>query len=69
MGELFVIALFNEDGTFKEYVRKGRNNAISGYDNLAGAKRGLAQTKAHALDYRKPHYKIVKANSLEVVEV
>lgn len=69
MPELYVIALFNEDGTIKEFDRKGRNNAISGYDNIASAKRGLGQTKRHAYDFQKPFYKVVKANRLEVVEV
>lgn len=43
ISELYVLAKF-KDGKFVEYVRKGRNNAISGYDNLAGAKRGYAHS-------------------------
>lgn len=69
MDDLYVIARFNEDGTFGEYERKGRNNSISGYDSIASAKRGLGQTKKCVHESQKHLCKIVKANSLEIVEV
>lgn len=64
MEELYVLAKFDEDGNFLYYIRKGRNNSISGYDNLSSAKRGLSQTKTYA----KGNVKIVKVVSLEIVE-
>lgn len=68
MKELYVIGEFNEDGSFGSYVRKGRNNSISGYDNLTGARRGLSQTRAGMRLYEQQLYKIIKATSLEIVE-
>jgi len=67
MNELYVLAYFDKDGSFVEYVRKGRNNAISGYDDLTGAKRGYSQSKR---SYRAQIYdlKIVKASGIEIVE-
>ena len=60
MPELYVIALFNEDGTIKEFDRKGRNNAISGYDNLTSAKRGLGNLKDMPLIFRNTFTKLLK---------
>lgn len=66
MKELYVLARFDSDEKFVEYVRKGRNNSISGYDNLESAKRGLSHTKGNKL--RKGAVKIIKATTLEVVD-
>ena len=68
LDELYVLAYFNKDGTFGSFVRKGRNNAISAYDNLASAKRGLTQTRSGWSESIMPLYKIVKAGTLEVVD-
>ena len=66
MKELYALAYFDKNGKFIEYVRKGRNNAISGYDNLTAAKRGYAHSKS---SYRAKIYdlKIVKAIETEIV--
>lgn len=46
MGDLFVLGYFDKDsGEFVEYVRKGRNNSITGYDNFESAKRGKTQSE------------------------
>lgn len=49
--ELFVLGRFI-DGKFHNYVRKGRNRSISGYDNLGAARRGLAHSKQSGDDIR-----------------
>lgn len=49
--ELYVLGVF-VDGKFKEYVRKGRNNSISGYDNLGTAKRGRSHSLKSGRDIR-----------------
>lgn len=61
--ELYVIGYF-ADGEMKRLVRKGRNNAIVGYDNLASAKRGLGQTKSNG---NTRDYRILKAADLTEV--
>lgn len=46
MRGLFVLAYYDkETGEFIEYVRKGRNNSITGYDNIDSARRGYTQSK------------------------
>lgn len=45
MNDLYVLALYNADGEFESYVRKGRNNSIVGYDSLDSAERGARHTK------------------------
>lgn len=62
MKELYALGVF-ENGQFIEFVRKGRNYSISGYDSLSSAKRGLAQSKA----YSRRDIRIVKATGIEVV--
>jgi ABC-type Zn uptake system ZnuABC Zn-binding protein ZnuA len=49
---LYVLGKY-KDGKFIEYVRKGRNNSITGYDNLSAAKRGLAQSCSEWSEYVK----------------
>lgn len=68
MDELYALGRFNEDGSFYEYVRKGRNHSISGYDNISGARRGLSQTRANTPKELRDYVKIIKAASLEIVE-
>jgi len=67
MKKLYALAYFDKDGNFVEYVRKGRNNAISGYDNLSGARRGYSQSKG---SYRAQIYelKIVRATDIEIID-
>lgn len=68
MNELYALAYFDkEDGTFIEFIRKGRNHAISGYDSLDSAKRGYIQSKR---SYRAQIYdlRIVKASEIEIVK-
>lgn len=68
MDELYALAYFDkESGEFVEFVRKGRNYSIVGYDNLASAKRGLAHSKR---SYRSKicDVRIVKATGIEIVE-
>lgn len=64
MDDLFVLALFSEEGEFVQYIRKGRNNAISGYGDISGARRGLSHAKRS--DYHVIHndytIEIVKAD-------
>lgn len=45
MGDLYVLALYNAEGKFVEYVRKGRNNSIVGYDSIRSAERGVRHSK------------------------
>lgn len=45
MDDLFVLAMFDSEGNFYKYVRKGRNNSIVGYDSLDSAKRGIRHTR------------------------
>lgn len=68
MTELYVLAYFDKvTHEFIEYVRKGRNNAISGYDDLDSAKRGYAQSKrSHRA--RTYELKIVKAGGVVIIE-
>lgn len=63
--DLYVIGYF-ADGELKHFVRKGRNRSISGYDDLASAKRGLAQSlsRGNPRDYR-----ILKASDLTEVSL
>jgi len=68
MCDLYVLAYFDkEDGSFVEYVRKGRNYAISGYDSYESAKRGFIQSKR---SYRSQIYdlRIVKASEISIVK-
>jgi hypothetical protein len=67
MKELYALAYFDNDGNFIEYVRKGRNNSISGYDSLTSAKRGMAHSKS---SYRARMYqlRIVKASEVEIIK-
>jgi hypothetical protein len=68
MKDLYALAYFDkETGEFVEYIRKGRNYSISGYDNISGARRGLSQSKR---SYRASIYdlRIVKATDVEIVE-
>lgn len=62
-----MLAYFNKDGTFYNYVRKGRNNSISAYDNLTSAKRGLSQSRSGWTEEAKSLIKIVRAGTLEVI--
>ncbi|CAM3634744.1 hypothetical protein [Mesobacillus zeae] len=62
--ELYVLGVFDDDGDLTEFVRKGRNWSISGYDSIGSAKRGLSQS----IKYGRRDIRIVKANGLEVVE-
>lgn len=65
--ELYVLACYElHTGEFAKFVRKGRGNAIVGYDSLASAKRGLAHTNT---TYTSDNYDvyIVKSGSLEKV--
>ena len=62
--ELYVLGVFDNDGNLIEFVRKGRNWAISGYDSLGSARRGLSQS----MKYGRHNIKIIKAIGLEVVE-
>lgn len=61
--ELYVIGYFVDD-EMNRLVRKGRNNAIVGYDNLTSAKRGLGQTKSRG---NTRDYRILKATDLTEV--
>lgn len=68
--ELYVLADFTPDGEFKNFIRKGRNVSISGYDKLTAARRGLSQSKGQknwkgTLEY--PNAKIIKITSMEVI--
>ncbi|MBA9027547.1 stage III sporulation protein SpoIIIAA [Peribacillus huizhouensis] len=68
MGDLYVLAYFNkEDGSFVEYVRKGRNGAISGYDTFDSARRGFIQSKR---SHRAQIYdlRIVKAGEVKIIK-
>jgi hypothetical protein len=65
MSELYVLALYDSNGAFRRYVRKGRNNAISGYDNLAGARRGLSHSRNNYAE--GIIVKIVKATELVII--
>lgn len=47
--KLYVLGVF-EKGKLIRFVRKGRNGAISGYDNWPAAKRGLSQSKTYSND-------------------
>ncbi|MDF1511093.1 hypothetical protein PZE06_23445 [Robertmurraya sp. DFI.2.37] len=62
--ELYVLGVFDDDGNLIEFVRKGRNWSISGYDSIGSARRGLAHSKT----YSKRNIKIVKATGFEAVE-
>lgn len=62
--ELYVLGIFDENDNLIEFVRKGRNWSISGYDSISSSRRGLSQSKT----YSKRNIKIVKANGLEVTE-
>jgi hypothetical protein len=62
--ELYVLAIYDSGGNLTEFVRKGRNFSISGYDSLSSAKRGLAHSKT----YSKRDIRIVKATGIEAVE-
>lgn len=64
--ELYVLARY-KDGEFIEYVRKGRNHSISGYDNITGARRGYSQS-LKAADVHGYELKIMKADLLSFVE-
>lgn len=61
--ELYVIGYFADD-ELQRLVRKGRNNAIVGYDNLTSAKRGLGQTTSNG---NTRDYRILKATDLTEV--
>jgi hypothetical protein len=67
MKELYALAYFDDNGELIEFIRKGRNNAISGYDNLTGARRGLAHSK-NSWKTREYNIRIVKATGIESVE-
>jgi len=69
MGELYVLALFNAEGEFVEYVRKGRNNSITGYDNISSARRGLAQTNSNNWRINHQGYTAKIAIATSVVEL
>lgn len=64
MKELYVLGVFDDSDTLVDFVRKGRNWAISGYDTIDSARRGLSQSKRNS----RRNIKIVKAVGLEVVE-
>lgn len=64
---LYVLAKFKE-GEFYEYVRKGRNNSITGYDSYDSAKRGYFQSKRIG-ESKGYNLKIMKADLLSFVEV
>jgi hypothetical protein len=68
MNELYALVRLDEDGNFINFIRKGRNHSISGYDNLIGAKRGLAHSRSNIHGIEKYLIKIVKANSLDIIE-
>lgn len=69
MGELYVLAYFDDDGNFIEYVRKGRNHAISGYDNLTSAKRGYGNSKtSRRANIPGYNLRIVKSTTLEIIK-
>lgn len=61
--ELYAIGYF-ENGELIRLVRKGRGNAVVGYDNLASAKRGLSNTKSNG---NPRDYRILKATDLTEV--
>ena len=61
--ELYAIGYY-EDDDLKRLVRKGRGNAIVGYDNISSAKRGLSQTLANG---NTGDYRILKATDLTEV--
>ena len=68
MNELYALGVFNQRGEFLRYVRKGRNNAVSGYDNLAAARRGLSHSRSRGYETRTGEkIRIVRAATLEVV--
>lgn len=67
MGDLYVLAYFDKkDGSFVEYVRKGRNGAISGYDNYESAKRGYIQSKR---SYRAQIYDLAIVKAVELTTI
>jgi hypothetical protein len=63
--ELYVLAHVDAKGNIRDFVRKGRNWSISGYDSIGAARRGLSQSKR---SYRSDNIKIVKATGLEIVQ-
>jgi hypothetical protein len=69
MPALYAIGRFDDQGKFEHFERKGRNNAISGYDNLASAKRGLSQSRSGwSKEEIKNQFKIVKATGFEILD-
>jgi hypothetical protein len=68
MPKLYVLATVDGSGNIISFIRKGRNNAISGYDDLASAKRGLAQSRGLFARYLPTvKVRIVEASSLSVI--
>lgn len=63
MKELYVLGVFDDEGNFIKYIRKGRNYSISGYDSIASARRGLGHSKRSGRNI-----KIIKATTMEVIE-
>lgn len=68
MKALYALAYFDDDGNFIEYVRKGRNHSISGYDSLASAKRGYSQSKNNSWKAEEYNLRIVKATGMEIAK-
>jgi hypothetical protein len=62
--DIYILGRFNRQGVFIEYIRKGKNNAISGYSSLSSAKRGRSQCKP----YIKGKIKIIKMSPQEVLD-
>lgn len=69
MPELYVLAIVDGRGNITRFVRKGRNQSIAGYDSLASAKRGLAQTNGLMKRYvPSATVRIVEAATLTVID-
>lgn len=68
MKDLYVLVKIDRQGSFVEYIRKGRSNAIYSYDNITGARRGLAHTRRSLPDYEKDSVVIWRAGYFKEVE-
>lgn len=69
MGDLYVLALFNEGGEFVRFIRKGRSNSIVGYDNITSARRGLAHSKRNNYSVLHNGYTVEIAKSIGLESV
>ncbi|PGO60595.1 hypothetical protein [Priestia megaterium] len=66
MNELYALGVFDAEGNFKHFVRKGRGNAIYAYDSIQKARRGYNQSVKSVYD--RSELKILKASTLEILE-